>query len=1001
MKRGIIAGILAAGTGLLLLWHLKSERPYEPIVEDPHPQVDSLFNLMDQALRSRQYHAGANLARQALEISKKDKYRYGEVNSLMALGFVLTHEAKYDSAIVILERARKLVTKYRLDPKHRHRAGSFLAENYQAVGKIDQAFECFNEGVEYFLEKDDPLQLCATYNNLGLLYQSQGMYDQAQEIYQEGLEIARTIPDNRYYKRSFTGNLGILYAILGRLDEATPLIETSLRMGIEMNDPVAQGIDHQYLGSIQFARGNFREALKHYLEDARLMTEAGENHNIIRAYRYIAKVYDALNDFENAEIYYQKAVKVVDTKLQGKYRQFPQAYLRYAMHKIRRNDYEQADKLLEKAIAGYSSLNLPKELAACYLAQTRLEYHRGKFDRSLESASTAFGLYQQIAAGTADLAEAHLWLGLAHHALAQKDSALSHYNKAVALAPQSEDFDIAWRASFHLSQFHSENGDLVSSVKYAKQALDAIERQRRFTISFELASSFLTDKIQVYQHYFDDLFEVYRREPTEMHLQELFTLSEKTRGRVLLDQLNSGMQSIFSQLRQTTPLQDLEEQMVSMNLFIRKELTKPENEQRDEIINSWRKKLASLQREYELQSTQFATVHPEILTMLASGKIATPGQIRENLPRHTALISYFASEENLYAFVIDADRTNLKKLQINPKLLWEKITKLRRPFQDLKEGKIDFLRLTFDADLSHELYNGLLAPLSEAIAARNRLIIVPTGPLHYLPFELLVMNSNHRYLLEQYTISYLPAAALLPILNQKKSRSFSPQQSLFALGNPIFNPKQGEIELASISRPPVLRNMLLTPLPGAANEVREIAGLFDAEDVVALSETTATESAYKQQAGRFRFIHFATHGYANEQNPNFSALLLNPGDIKEDGFLYAYEIYPTRLNSELVSMSACETALGEYRAGEGLVSLVQAFFAAGSRSVLASLWTVEEAAYPLMVAFYRNVLAGMSKAEALQQAKLAFIRGEFNANRSGKISYQQPFLWAPFVLYGI
>lgn len=995
-----------------LVWLYVWNPSHGTIAEAPHPQIDSLLTNIQHELDARNFPKSKRLALYTLDRCRRENYRNGEIRALRKLGYVLIQEAKYDSSIKVLKQAQSLNRTHLSDLNLTAKIELSLSSAYLWQGHYHQAQQYLESARSHYEKSGNKIGIAETYNQEGLVYALQAKFDQAQRIWEAGLPVAREAPGDRYYERSMLGNLGILYRKTGQIDRAVPRIQQSLKIGREMGDRRAQSVDLTNLGDIQFMRGNFQEALKLYSEALRLKEEVGEIRLLLNSYSAMALTYDALNDFRNAEYYYRKGIDVIEQKLHGDFHRHAHLYQGFGRHWLRRGEPDRAAPYLQKAIEGFRATNSREYLIDGYLALAELNLKQGKLSEALQHSAAAVALAEEI--HSIYLPYAYLNLGLSHYNLKDQAAALASLKKAVEYGQWLNQPDALWQAHDYLARCYSESDDLLVAAGHAERAIVAIEQLRRFTISPELSSRFLADKMQVYKRYFDILFQQYQRQPSDKILSNLFVLSEQTRGRVLLESLNSGMESIFSQLQQSSVLQHLEEQIVSVNLFIRKELTKSEQEQRTDLIKSWRKKLASLQREFDLQTTQFVAAHPELSTMIALNRIPSPERIQNHIPKNTALLSYYASEEALYAFVIDPNRVHLMKLPINTTELWEKIKKLRQPFQDLKEGKIDFLRLTFDAELSHDLYNKLMAPLGDFLGGRSHLIIIPSAALHYLPFELLVLDkksdstkkalafsayAQYRYLLERYTVSYLPATTLLPLLRDKKAGK--PQHTLLAFGNPIFAKAQSEpVRLAEASLLTGLRNMLLTPLPGASLEVQKIADMFNSKDVVAFTESSASESAYKREAARFRFIHFATHGYVDQRNPNFSALLLNPGDAKEDGFLYSYEIYVSPLNAELVSMSACETALGEYRESEGLVSFVQAFFAAGSHSVLASLWSVEEAAYPLMVSFYENMQNGMPKAEALRQAKLAFMSGSSYRDQQTEYAHIHPFLWAPFVFYG-
>ncbi len=182
-------------------------------------------------------------------------------------------------------------------------------------------------------------------------------------------------------------------------------------------------------------------------------------------------------------------------------------------------------------------------------------------------------------------------------------------------------------------------------------------------------------------------------------------------------------------------------------------------------------------------------------------------------------------------------------------------------------------------------------------------------------------------------------------------------------------------------------------LPESRKEVREIAALLQGK---AYLGPEASEQQFKQQAPLSRILHLAMHTWLDSRNPMFSKLLFspNPLDTEEDNDLFAVELYDLGLSAELVVLSACETGLGQVRQGEGVMSLARAFAFGGVTATVMSLWQAEDGATrTLMVDFYKQLKTGIRKDDALQQAKLTYLKN-CDALRSS------PYFWAGFIASG-
>lgn len=287
------------------------------------------------------------------------------------------------------------------------------------------------------------------------------------------------------------------------------------------------------------------------------------------------------------------------------------------------------------------------------------------------------------------------------------------------------------------------------------------------------------------------------------------------------------------------------------------------------------------------------------------------------------------------------------------------------------------------AELSHALEVAQL----EKLAGGNRIVVVPHGILNDVPFEALVDPHGAR-LVERYAISYAPSASSLAFLQTQRHGPSAPA-GLLAVANPVVGDRDSAVrrqfDLAHIH--------LLEPLPHSGDEARGIATPFGASARVLEGNEATRAELLRSGIDRWRIVHFATHGLIDEEHPERSGLLLTADPPRDDGLLQARDVYSLHLNADLVTLSACETALGRHVSGEGIIGLTRAFFFAGARSVVASLWDVEDSSTRrFMERFYANLRGGMPIDVALQRTKISFLRDGGAA--------AAPFEWAAFVVSG-
>lgn len=339
------------------------------------------------------------------------------------------------------------------------------------------------------------------------------------------------------------------------------------------------------------------------------------------------------------------------------------------------------------------------------------------------------------------------------------------------------------------------------------------------------------------------------------------------------------------------------------------------------------------------------------LAQLVTATTLKPDAVRARLAQEETLVEYYQNGETLVVFVVDRNGVYARRLD----------------GRDL-DGLVRRFRSALDRgtgraadDPADRLYRTLLAPVEDRLGGQV-LTVIPHGVLHYLPFAAL-RRGNTR-LIERFFIRILPSASVLQFAEGPTGALVG---GMLALGNPDLG-------------------QAIMDLPGSEQEVRLLA--TDRPSTRVLVRRAASESAFKREARGQRIIHVAAHGQFAARDPLNSGLLLAP-DSGEDGRLTVDEIYDLRLDADLVTLSACETALGEVLNGDDVVGLARGFLYAGARSVVGSLWRVsDEATIDLMTMFYRH-LKSMPPTQALALSQREMIRKS-----------PDPSNWAAFQIMG-
>ncbi len=396
-----------------------------------------------------------------------------------------------------------------------------------------------------------------------------------------------------------------------------------------------------------------------------------------------------------------------------------------------------------------------------------------------------------------------------------------------------------------------------------------------------------------------------------------------------------------------------------------------------------RLKLEELHAERDALSRRLRAASPRIAAAEAppSRKL---GEIQSAIPSQTLLLAYSLGKTRSTLFVVDPT----SGLEVHA--LDASAEELRRKIHRWSELVVSpRTRREFSA-LNRRLTQLLLGPVAEKIATSSQLVIIPDAFLHQLAFgALLNPNNSAQYLVETVALVREVSASVFASRSPESSGVSSSRVAVFA------DPAGSSSTVARFRRE-------LGRLPASRNEARAVEKVYGESAVVYLDDR-ATEEAARTELENAGITHFACHAIVDPKLPLDSALSLS--EQGNEGLLQAWEIAEQlEVNSELVVLSACETAGGGQRSGEGIVGLVRAFQVAGAESVIATLWTIgDESSAALMERFHQHLSTGKSRSLALQKAQIEMIQGPVRVSRQGEtvlVNAASPKHWAAFILLG-
>lgn len=435
-----------------------------------------------------------------------------------------------------------------------------------------------------------------------------------------------------------------------------------------------------------------------------------------------------------------------------------------------------------------------------------------------------------------------------------------------------------------------------------------------------------------------------------------YMIVERVRGRSLVDLLRSGL------LQNTSEAEAVEREISGLRLRLAKATSAADIAQiRDQIFLTQHKRwLASS------DLTPFRRNVDRILPL---------GTIEQHLEPLEVLVEYVATQSRFYAIVITRESARLVRL-----LPTHEITTLASKFLEAVRSKQAGMQE------GSALYTALFGSVS-GIDTHSHLIIVPDGPLHSIPFAALV-DQHGRRLIETHTIVRAPSASTHVLLQEPRTAT---AEGLLAVGGVMYNP-----DITRIAKLRGYEDEPLGNLPGSRDEALAAVGaLGPLMKTDLLLGRDATETAFKgAQLSARKVIHLGVHGTASPDDAEKAALVfLSDPTADEDGILEVPEIVRLQLHSDLVVLSACDTAIGMLQGEEGVSNLARAFLLAGARTVISTLWSIDDSfSATLMKDFYTALANGRSKSDALVSAQRAVLR------RFSETAV--PYYWAGYVIEG-
>jgi CHAT domain-containing protein/tetratricopeptide (TPR) repeat protein len=903
--------------------------------------------LYDEALRLMRVDLG--LAERISEVlswfTEELKLDRPRGQSLRMSAHILYLRGSYEAAVASYQAAQVVFERVG-DEVEVARTISAALHSLVYLGRYEQAQTLADRARQVFVDAKDELRLARLDVNLGNLYFRQDRFAEALTMYERGFGMLRSQGDAQDVAVVMR-NMAVCELSLSNFDQALAIYRDAREFTEKNNLPLLVAEADYNIAYLYYLRGEYNRAVELYEAARKNCATIGDAYH------------RSLCDLDQAEIYLE--VNLIDEagELAARaFTGFQQLDMRYesakalTFHAIAAGRLGKYDRALEWLKLAQSLFAQEKNLlwpALIDLYKAVVLFEQRKYGKSRQSCQRALRLFRnQQTNGKAALCE--ILLARLDHALHHSEEAKSHCLNALALVNNIEAPAVKLQVHLLLGQVSESAGAMEEAYSAYQEAHQYLEALRSPVQIDEIKVAFLKDKLSVYE----GLVGLSLR---QNDWRQALDFIERAKSRSLADMIASRVHALRPKAESVGELARRLETVGDKLAGLRHQQAR--DSLRVDGTSAARSAQLSEQshayeREFGQITSQVASADPHYAAVVNAGT-ASVESIQASIGPDTLILEYYEARGTVYACVIG--REQLRILPVATSL------DVRRLFRLLQLQLTKFslgaeyvalfasqMRLTADAHL-HELYSALIAPIRSDLLA-GHLVIVPHGILHCLPFHALFDGS--RYLIDDFSISYAPSASVYNLCTL--TAAAATEQSL-VMGVPD--------SLA----------------PNIGDEASVIAAILP-ECRLFVGET-ATGACLQEHASSSRVVHIATHGQFCE-NPAFSSVRL------ADTTVGLIDLYQLRLDAELVTLSGCGTGLHVVVGGDELMGLSRGLLYAGARSVLATLWDVNDASTAeLMGSFYEHWATVPNRGLALQRAICGL-----------RETHPHPYYWAPFVLIG-
>jgi len=914
------------------------------------------------------------------------------------------------------------------------------------------AIEKYKQALPFFQSSGNSYRQALTLQMIGARHAEVGEFQKSLEYYEQTLPLFRAVGDKR--RESDTLNsIGGAYDVLGNLPKALEYYRQALSLVSHGREPGLAGLQGAILsniGKIYNDLADWQKALEHYYQALSNFRGIGEKRREAITLHNIGSAYFSLGEKEKSLDYYQQALvlrRATGDKA-GEASTLTSIGLAHAFAGA-----------ASQALESYRQALPLRKAAGDRLGEATTLDYVGMAYASLGEQAKALDYHQQaleLRKAVGDVRGEGFTLsnlGFLYTLSGQWEKATEYYNGALSVFRRIGDRQHEANALYGLARTERNRGNLAEAREHIEAALSLFEDVRANAGAGQLRASYMASKQDAYQFRIGLLMEMHRLEPTKGHDAVALQTSERARARSLLEMLAEA----HADIRQGVDAALLERERnlkQQLNAKAERQIRLFGQKGSQDQLAQLNKELSALEEEYQQVQAELRKKSPAY-TALTQPQPLSLEEIQQQLDPNTMLLEYSLGEERSYVWAVTRDSLKTyelpKREQIEKaaRLVYDSLTaRSKSKAGENAQQKQERIAQTNSQllDASKELSQMVLGPIGSELGA-ERLVVVTDGALQYVPFaalpvpaKSLVVSSQlsvaktstpsagqvttnngrrttttYRALIQDHEIISLPSASALAIQRQGLRNRKPAPNAVAVIADPVFSAaderlgaqaktgaaRQAQGDGAASTR--IIEHLaddsglVIRRLKFTRQEAdRILAEAPRAKNLRAIDFKANRATATSGELSKYRYVHFATHGYIDSERSDLSAIVLSLVDAEgkpQDGFLRVLDIYNLNLPAELVVLSACETGLGKEIKGEGLVGLTRGFMYAGARRVVVSLWNVnDKATAELMARFYRGMLReNKTPAAALRTAQMEMSRQR---------QWQSPYYWAAFVLQG-